>query len=118
VAAVSGLVALLNPRVPPPYLLVLYVLVVVAIAMGWGTGLAAVSAGLSIVVFDYLFMPPLHSLGLDNPREVNTLVVFLVTKRRHITSTVIAARSFPLLPPIGQALRAGNGCLFPRAGRL
>jgi hypothetical protein len=35
VAAVSGLIALLDPHVPPLYLLVLYVLVVVAIAMGW-----------------------------------------------------------------------------------
>ena len=79
VAAVSGLIALLDPHVPPLYLLVLYVLVVVAIAMGWGTGLAAVSAVLSVTVFDYLFIPPLHTLGVDDLREVVALVVFLAT---------------------------------------
>ena len=41
VAAVSGLVALLEPYIPPLYLLVLYVLVVLAVAIVWGTPLAA-----------------------------------------------------------------------------
>jgi signal transduction histidine kinase len=79
VAAVSGLVALLDPRVPPLYLLALYPLAVVAIAMVWGTGLAVVSAVLSVTVFDYLFVPPLHTLGVDNLADVVALVVFLAT---------------------------------------
>jgi signal transduction histidine kinase len=79
VAAVSGLIAWLDPQVPPLYLLVLYVLVVVAIAMVWGTGLAVVGAVLSVTVFDYLFIPPLHTLGVDDLREVVALVVFLAT---------------------------------------
>jgi signal transduction histidine kinase len=79
VAAVSGLVALLDPRVPPLYLLALYALAVVAIAMVWGTGLAVVSAALSVTVFDYLFIPPLHTLGVDNLADVVALVVFLAT---------------------------------------
>jgi signal transduction histidine kinase len=79
VAAVSGLVALLDPRVPPLYLLALYALAVVAIAMVWGTGLAVVSAALSVTVFDYLFVPPLHTLGVDNLADVVALVVFLAT---------------------------------------
>jgi signal transduction histidine kinase len=79
VAAVSGLIALLDPQVPPLYLLVLYVLVVVAIAMVWGAGLAVVGAILSVTVFDYLFIPPLHTLGVDDLREVVALVVFLAT---------------------------------------
>jgi signal transduction histidine kinase len=79
VAAVSGLVALLDPRVPPLYLLALYPLAVVAIAMVWGTGLAVVSAVLSVTVFDYLFIPPLHTLGVDNLADVVALVVFLAT---------------------------------------
>jgi signal transduction histidine kinase len=79
VAAVSALVALLDPRVPPLYLLALYPLAVVAIAMVWGTGLAVVSAVLSVTVFDYLFIPPLHTLGVDNLADVVALVVFLAT---------------------------------------
>jgi signal transduction histidine kinase len=79
VAVVTGLVALLDPQVPALYLLVLYALVVVAIAMGWGTGLAAISAVLGVTAFDYLFVPPLHTLGVDDSRDVVALVVFLVT---------------------------------------
>ena len=58
VAAVSGLVALLEPAIPPLYLLVLYVLVVLAVAIVWGTPLAAVASVLSAAVFAYLFVPP------------------------------------------------------------
>jgi K+-sensing histidine kinase KdpD len=79
VAAVSGLVALLEPRVPPLYLLALYALGVVAIAMVWDTGLAVVNAVLAVTVFDYLFIPPLHTLGVDDMADVVALVVFLAT---------------------------------------
>jgi signal transduction histidine kinase len=58
---------------------VLYAFVVVATAMVWGTGLAAVSAVLSVTVFDYLFVPPLYTLGVDDLRDVVALVVFLAT---------------------------------------
>src|ERR1700722_7017268 len=44
VAAVSGLLQLVEPYVPPLHLLVLYVPVVLVVAIVWGTGLAAVSA--------------------------------------------------------------------------
>jgi signal transduction histidine kinase len=79
VAAVSGLVALLHPRVPPLYLLALYALGVVAIAMVWDTGLAVINAVLAVTVFDYLFIPPLHTLGVDDMADVVALVVFLAT---------------------------------------
>jgi signal transduction histidine kinase len=79
VAAVSGLVALLDPRVPPLYLLALYALGVVAIAMVWDTGLAVVNAVLAVTVFDYLFIPPLHTLGVEDMADVVALVVFLAT---------------------------------------
>jgi hypothetical protein len=91
VAAVSGLVAFLGSRVPafsgvpadntgpPRYLLVLYVLVVMPVAIRWGTALAAVTAVLSAAVYAYLFLPPLHSLRVADPRNVVALGVFLVT---------------------------------------
>ena len=63
VAAVSGLIGLLDPHVPALSLLVLYILAVLAVAIGWGTALAVVAAILSVVVFAYLFVPPI--LGWD-----------------------------------------------------
>jgi signal transduction histidine kinase len=79
VAAVSGLVTFLNLRVPALYLLVLYLLVVMPVAIVWGTGLAAVTAVLSVAVFAYLFLPPLLSSGVADSSSVVALGVFLVT---------------------------------------
>jgi signal transduction histidine kinase len=79
VAAVSGLVALLDPHVPAPYLLVLYVLVVLPVAIVWGTGLAVASAVLSAALYGYLFIPPTRSFQVDDWRSTAALGVFLVT---------------------------------------
>jgi signal transduction histidine kinase len=79
VAAVSGLVALLEPAIPPLYLLVLYVLVVLAVAIVWGTPLAAVASVLSAAVFAYLFVPPDSRFEPADWRGTAALGVFLVT---------------------------------------
>ncbi len=79
VAAVSGLVALLEPVVPPLYLLVLYVLVVLAIAIVWGTRLAAVASVLSAAVFAFLFVPPDSRFEPAGWWGTAALGVFLVT---------------------------------------
>jgi signal transduction histidine kinase len=79
VAAVSGLIALLDPHVPAPYLLVLYVLVALPVAIVWSTMLAALSAVLSAGVYGYLFIPPTHSLAVEDWRSAAALAVFLVT---------------------------------------
>ena len=59
VAAVSGLTVLFQPWLLP--LRVLYILAVVPVAIVWGTALATLTAVLSAVAFDYLFVPPAHS---------------------------------------------------------
>jgi K+-sensing histidine kinase KdpD len=79
VAAVSGLIALLDPRVPALGLLVLYILVVLPVAVVWGTALAAVASILSAVVFAYLFLPPFGSVRVADWRELVAMAVFLVT---------------------------------------
>ena len=61
VATVSGIIALVTPRVHASYLLVLYVLPVTAVAIVWGTGMAVFTAVLSIVIFTYLFVHPFFS---------------------------------------------------------
>ncbi|MDT7610690.1 MAG: hypothetical protein QOG96_5193 [Pseudonocardiales bacterium] len=79
VAALSGLVALLEPLVPPLHFQVLYVLPIVAVAVRWGTWLAAVTAAVGAVVYAYLFLPPLYSFQVSDPWTAVALGVFLVT---------------------------------------
>ena len=77
VAAVSGVIALLTPHVPAPYLLVLYVLVVMAVAVVWGTGMAVFAAVLSVVLFNYLFVNPPFAFHFDDPSNTIGSVAFL-----------------------------------------
>ena len=77
VAAVSGLQVLLKTWLLP--LRVLYILAVVPVAIVWGTGLAALTAVLSALAYDYLFVPPVHALKIADPRNNVALGVFLVT---------------------------------------
>ena len=79
VAAVSGVIALVTPRIHATYLLVLYVLAVTAVATVWGTGLAVFAAVLSIVVFTYLFVHPFLSFRVDDPSDTVGSAVFLAT---------------------------------------
>jgi signal transduction histidine kinase len=79
VAAVSSLVALAETSIPPLYLLVLYVLVVLAVAIVWGTALAVVAAVLSAAVFAYLFVPPDSKFEPADWKGTAALGVFLVT---------------------------------------
>jgi K+-sensing histidine kinase KdpD len=79
VAAVSGLITLLDPHVQALSLLVLYILVVLPVAVVGGTGLAVVASILSVVVFAYLFVPPIHSVRVAELRDLAGMVVFLVT---------------------------------------
>jgi signal transduction histidine kinase len=90
VAAVSGLVALLEPHVPVLSLLVLYILVVLPVAAVWGTGLAAVVSVLSTVAFAYLFLAPIHTLRVGESENVVALGVFLVAA---VVVGELAARS-------------------------
>ena len=79
VAALTGLVGLLDPHVPALNFWVLYVLPVMLIAMRWGTGLAAVTAVMSAVTFTYFFLPPRNTLAVTDLQSLVALGVFLVT---------------------------------------
>ena len=79
VAAVSGGIALVAPRIHATYLLVIYVLVVMAVATVWGTGLAVFATVLSSVVFNYLFVSPRYALRVDDPWDTVGTAAFLAT---------------------------------------
>ena len=79
VAAVTGIVWLLEPLVPVRSLLVLYILAILPVAVGWGTVLAAVTAILGALCFAFFFLPPIHSLRFGNSGDLVAIGVFLVT---------------------------------------
>ena len=90
VAAVTGVIALLERHVPVLTLLVLYLLAVLPVAVLWGARLAALVSVLSIGVFALLFVPPIGSAWNAESRTVVALGVFLVTA---IVVSELAARS-------------------------
>ncbi|GAA3439758.1 DUF4118 domain-containing protein [Kutzneria kofuensis] len=84
-AAVSSVVKLVEPFIPPLNLLTLYMPVVLPVALVWGTRLAVVTALLSVGIYFYLFVPPEYTWEIADWRSTVALGVFLVT------SVVVAA---------------------------
>ena len=78
VAAVTGVIVLLERHIPVLNLLVLYLLPVLSVAIFWGSRLAAVTAVLSVGAFA-LLLPPRGLLQVADARNVAALAVFLVT---------------------------------------
>ena len=78
VAAVTGVIVVLERYIPVLNLLVLYLLAVLSVAIFWGSRLAAVTAVLSVGGFA-LLLPPRGLLQIADPRNLAALAVFLVT---------------------------------------
>ena len=57
--------------------LLIYLLVVFALALTTGAGPAAAMAIVSFVLFDFLFIPPYYTLTIANPDHVLTVFVYL-----------------------------------------
>jgi signal transduction histidine kinase len=89
--ASTGIVALVEPPLYAPYLLV-----VLLVAAMWGKAAAMVIAVLSVAVYEYLFVAPLYQFGYTEPRELVTAVVRLL----------IAVLVGQLAARLRQALRA------------
>ena len=77
VVLVSAVVALLKPHVPVLSLGALYVLAVLPVAIFWGTALAAVVSVVSMLVFNWFFLPPYHSFNLQEGQNWLALAVYL-----------------------------------------
>jgi len=79
VAVVTGAVFALRPVAPVLSLGVLYVFAVLPVAVLWGLVYALPVSLLSMVVFNFLFLPPLHTLALRDSENWVALAVYLVT---------------------------------------
>lgn len=114
VAIVTGLIALLKAYVPVLSMGGLYVFVVLPVAIAWGLLAALAVAVVSMLAFDFFFLPPIYSLALTRSSSWFALVVFVVTAL--VVSELAArarrrAREAELLAQIATSLleRGGAG---------
>jgi signal transduction histidine kinase len=90
VAAVTVVIAPLEPRVPALGLGVLYLLAIVPIALLYGGAAAGAASVASMVVFNFFFLAPRHSLNPGTSVHWEVLVAFLVSS---LVVSQLAARS-------------------------
>jgi len=90
VAAVTAAVFVLRPVAPVLSLGVLYVFAVLPVAVLWGLRYALPVSVLSMLTFNFLFLPPLHTLALRDSANWVALAVYLVTA---VVVSELAARA-------------------------
>jgi len=79
VAVVTGVVFVLRPAAPVVSLGVIYVVAVVAVAVVCGLAYAVPVAVASMLTFNFLFLPPVHTFALRESENWVALAVYLVT---------------------------------------
>ncbi len=79
VAAVTGAVFALRTVAPVLGLGALYVFAVLLVAVVWGMAFAVPVAALSMLAFNWFFLPPVHTLELRDSENWLALAVLLVT---------------------------------------
>jgi two-component system, OmpR family, sensor histidine kinase KdpD len=79
VTAATGLIYALRPVAPDLSLGVIYVLPVMAVAIAYGVPYAIGAAVTSVLAFNFLFLPPLHSFTLRDSENWVALGVYLGT---------------------------------------
>lgn len=79
VALVTGVIALLELRLPVSGLAILYLIAVLATAVVFGRWLAVLVSVLSFLAFDWFFVEPRHTFTVGSPVEWILLLLFLLT---------------------------------------
>jgi two-component system sensor histidine kinase KdpD len=79
VVAITLLCALLNHHVERSNLVMLYLLGTVLVAVRFGRGPSVLAAGLSVSLFDFLFVPPIYSFAVSDAQYLITFAVMLAT---------------------------------------
>jgi two-component system, OmpR family, sensor histidine kinase KdpD len=90
VALVTAVIAVLESHVPVLSLGALYIFAVLPIAVFWGLALAVTVSVASMLAFNFYFLPPTHTLTLQDSRNWFALGVFVVTS---VVVSGLAARS-------------------------
>ncbi len=90
VALVTGVIYAVRPYVPVLSLGVLYVFAVLPIAVLWGLRFALPVSVASMLTFNFLFLPPLHTFRLAKGENWFALAVYLTTA---VVVSELAARA-------------------------
>lgn len=90
VAAVTGIIFALKPVAPVLSLGVLYLFAVLPIAVVWGLPYAIGVSVVSMLAFNFFFLPPTHTLRLADSENWVALLVYVVTA---ISVSELAARA-------------------------
>ncbi len=69
---------LAQPVIIPANIPILYLLAIVPTAIFFGLGPAILTCILSVVAYDFFFIPPLYSLGSRNVPDIPILMIFLL----------------------------------------
>jgi two-component system sensor histidine kinase KdpD len=117
VAAVTGIVEVVRPHAPVFSLGTLYVLAVLPVAVVWGRTFAIATSLVSMLAFNYLFLPPELKFTLTGEENWVALVVFLATgvlvadlasrARRRATEAEQRRREAALLAELSTVLLSG-----------
>ena len=83
------MIAALRPIAPVISLGALYIVVVLAAAVLWGLHYAVAVSIVSLLVFNWFFLPPVHTFDLEEPSNWTALLVYLVTA---VVTSELAAR--------------------------
>ena len=78
VLAITILAYLIRPYLSPTNLVMLYLIGVVMSAIAWGLRSAIFTAAISVLVFDFLFIPPYMSLRVSDTEYAITFAAFLM----------------------------------------
>ena len=89
IAATTLVIAALKPFAPVISLGALYIVVVLAAAVLWGLPYAVGVSVVSLLVFNWFFLPPVHTFALDDASNWTALLVYLVTA---VVTSELAAR--------------------------
>ena len=89
IAAATLTIAALKPHAPVISLGALYIIVVLAAAVLWGLPYAVGVSIVSLLAFNWFFLPPVHTFALDDASNWTALLVYLVTA---VVTSELAAR--------------------------
>jgi two-component system, OmpR family, sensor histidine kinase KdpD len=79
IAGTTLVIAALKPIAPVISLGALYIVVVLVAAVLWGLQYAVAVSVVSLLVFNWFFLPPVHTFALDDGSNWTALLVYLVT---------------------------------------
>ena len=113
IAAATLVIAALEPFAPVISLGAVYIVVVLAAAVLWGLLYAVAVSVVSLLVFNWFLLPPVHTFDLEEPRNWTALLVYLATA---VVTSELAARAAP--HGRGGTAGAGRGLARDLAARL